>query len=306
MVVDGREERERLFSAGEMVFDPLDAGEDIDDRDDAGPDDAPMTFTQAMLLHKPEAPASKQDTRTAAQKMADLFDEMGDQRSIMVDILSYCGRARPVYEVNAMIDNLRALDYTVYSAANLCALLERAGGLARVDGDGRPYGAMRGAARVVEDGDVRYLEPGTAPQAYWLTTVDGAHAVEDDDPRGRLAALFEAEGRVLELYRRVLLMAARVQGATAVDLTSVVNMDPLAQDPVVTAPHFSVALKRCGALAFTDVWRTTPLGMETLETVFGIARDGLAEAIARVEEAAVPVPPAPDDGEDYYCDCDGE
>lgn len=276
----------------ESGYDPFDADdEDIDDTD-MDEETAPQSFEAAMLEHRPAAPHAEADARTPDQRLHDLLEESNDQRPTLLAILSLCRTATPVGEANGRIDAWRAENRTVYSAANLCSLLERAGGLERVDAAGRPYGeAGQNQPAVVEVGGVEYYEPTRAPQVFWRTTEAGSRAVDEDDPWQRLLDLLDAEPGVAELYRRVLLMGARGGGASAADLSSVVDMDPLAQDPVLTAPHFSVALKRCGAMRFDGAWRTTPLGLRALEELFACGPDELAGSIAAVEAAAVPVPP---------------
>ena len=290
----------------EEAYDPFAVDEDdIDQDDEENLEIAPSTYDEAMLAHKPKAPYVKEDGRSAIERLRSLLQEANDQRPTLLAILSYCAEAKPVHEVNEMINRLKEENHSVYSAANLCSLLERTGGLVQVGEDGRPYGKMaKGEPRIVEIGGIRYFEPGKAPQVYWIATAEGGQVVCEDDPYGRLIDLLDREARVGELYRRVLLMCTREQGATAVELTSVVNMDPLAQNPVVTAPHFSVALKRCGALRFSDAWHTTELGLRVLKERFGIGAKDLGRAVADVELHAVPVPnaPATDDTDYYYGD----
>lgn len=290
--------------AADEVYDPLADDEDIDGFE-ADPQAGPISFEEAMREHKPRAVYKKDDTRTALDKVRDLLDSSNDQRSTFLAVIDFCRKPVPVCRVNEEIDRLRAGNHTVYSAANITSLLERAQGLEKVDEAGNPYAqSKKGEATVVEVDGVRYAEPGKAPQVYWLSTSAGVQVLEEDDPFARLCELFDSESRVIDLYLRVLLMSSREEGATAKELTSVVDMDPLAQDPVVTAPHFSIALKKCGAIKFNRGWHVTNLGKRALREIFSIDDESLASEIASVENNAVSVPDKPtqyDDPDNFYC-----
>lgn len=283
-------------------YDPFDDDTDIDDEEE-NVEVAPETFDEAMLAHKPEAPFKKVDERTASQKLNDLIAQSNDQRQTFLRTLAFCVEPKPVFEVNEMIDKLKERNHTVYSAANFCSLLERSGGLARVTEDGLPYDDVdKSEGRTVVVDGVEYLESEQAPQAYWKTTPEGKALVDEDDPYRRLRDLLDGEPDVIELYLRVLLMCARGDGATARDLASVVDRDPLAQNPVLTSAHFSIPLKRCGAIDFAGSWHITELGMQALADVFGIEEGDLPSEIADVEAHAVPVEAAPAEDIEYFGD----
>lgn len=287
-------------SLTDFIYDPFDDGDEDIDGAEENCEVAPQAFDEAMLAHKPEPPRKQVDRRTPIQKMRDLLDSSNDQRSTLLSILDYCRELKPVYRVNERIDALRKTNPTVFSAANLSSLLERAGGLARVMENGRPYSeAGCNEGKVVEVDGVRYMEPTAAPQVYWLTTEAGLQTIDEDNPYQRLVDTLENDARAADLYLRVLLMSSREQGASAKDLSDVVDMDPLAQEPRTTAPKYSVALKKCGAIRFEGAWHITELGRRALHEIFGIEDDELAGEIASVEESAVPVPDVPAENDDY-------
>ena len=238
-------------------------------------------------------PHGKDDVRTPDEKMRDLLSRANDQRKTLLAIVRYCEQARPVFEVNEKIAEFKEFNHSVYSPGNLCKLLERAGGLLRVTADGALYDPeTSNDARIVTIDGVEYLEPTEAPQLYWLSTEAALNVASEDDPRARMVAQIEKESDVKEFYRRILLASALEQGSSARDLASVVDMDPLAkaQDPVLTAPHFSNQLERNEAIVFTTAWHITALGKALLEEVFGISPDRIADEALEVMANAVPVP----------------
>ena len=113
----------RNFSLDEFdeEFDPLEDVEDDLEEGDAS-DLPPASST-------PESQAAPADGRSAEERTADLLKAMAPRRKVLLGILAFCEEPQLVDDVNAKVDELQAHNFSVYTAADLTALLERAGAL---------------------------------------------------------------------------------------------------------------------------------------------------------------------------------
>lgn len=266
----------------EDAFDPL-ADEPENDWEDEGTDaddvEAPeFTPAGASNLEQPEAPVERpRDNRPAEERLAELMEEMGLRRHVLLNILDSCRSPRRAVEVNEEVSQLRATNYSVYSGADLTSLLERAGGLERVQESGEAYSQVEIAAEVVEEDGVAYLEPARAPEVYWLTTPAGLAALEKDDSLNQTMAMLEEEPAYLPVYKRVLKMCCEQEDGIAIKAVSdAVDADPLLQSPRRFAAYFVERLERCGALAWRGAWTPTKAAFEALASLDGVD-DGAGE-----------------------------
>lgn len=247
-------------------FDPLADGADDEDADAADGLAATPGSAEGALAHASDngrpAPA---DERPAEERTADLLASMAPRRKVLLSILAHCSEPRPVAQVNALVDELQQNNFSVYSAANLCALLEKAGALERVTADGQPADNVESEPRVVVVDGVEYLEAGDPVEVCWLATDAGRAAVEADKPLERLRDLLDHDAAYLPIYKRILALCAAEGGAKTPDINAAVDNDPLVQKPRFYAPHFVDKLEKCDALAWQKAWVVTEVGRAGLE-----------------------------------------
>lgn len=194
-----------------------------------------------------------------AASLDELFESMGTRREVLMGILSFCCEERSVAEVEAEVGRLQAGDYSVWSGAKLCAMLEDAGALERL-------GQARGREpQKVEVDGVAYWQPVAGGPTSWRITAKGVDALEHDDPMARLCGLLAEQERYRPVYRTVLAMCAREGGVDAVSVGKAVDDDPLLQKPRMYAPAFLNGLASCGAVKWTgSAWCATQVGRSAL------------------------------------------
>ena len=266
----------------------LDAFDDFDPLADTGlDDDEELEFPvgdgsnlKAAGAETPVRPVPAHDLRPAAERTAELFASMPTRRKTLLAILAYCDEPRPVADVAQYIDELKQRDRSVFTAADLTALLERAGAVERVDESGAPYQDVTLEPKTVVIDGVEYLEPATPPVACWLATEAGRAVLEGNRPAEALQALFEEEGAYLAIYKRVLTLASDAQGATAKQLARAIDSDPLLKSPRYYSSRFVEKLNQCDALSWEGkVWMITAVGREALDQLAGVD-DPASDAIA--------------------------
>ena len=247
-------------------FDPLADGADDEDADAADGLAAAPGSAEGALAHASDngrpAPANE---RPAEERTADLLATMAPRRTVLLSIMAHCCEPRPVAQVNALVDELQQNNFSVYSAANLCALLEKAGALERVTADGQPADDVESEPRVVVVDGVEYLEAGDPVEVCWLATDAGRAAVEADKPLERLRDLLDHDAAYLPIYKRILALCAAEGGAKTPDINAAVDNDLLVQKPRFYAPHFVDKLEKCDALAWQKAWVVTEVGRAGLE-----------------------------------------
>ena len=254
-------------------FDPL---EDFDDDEtDGRADEFVATVSAAKdALARETADADTDATssgapvaceRPAGERIDDLLKAMARRRTVLLGILAACAQPQPASAVKAQVDELQANNFSVYSAANLCSLLEKAGALERVTADGDPADdAEIEPETVVVDG-VEYLEAREPVETYWRATAPGIAALEADKPLDRLRALLEQDAAYAPIYQRILNLCAADGGAATPAINDAVDNDPLVQKPRFYAPHFIDRLEKCDALVWKKTWRTTDIGRAGLD-----------------------------------------
>lgn len=252
-------------------YDPLE--DDYLDADEEGILDTPALPSQ--MASPPARPGEgnrfrpstgKKITQPAAKRLKDLFSKMPGKEPVLYGILELCDAALPVAQVNEKIAELARYHKSVYAPADLTALLEKAGGLMRVGEDGLPYNEEAAAEGVIVEIDgIEYLEPSTPPAAYWRVTEAGREFARGNNPAQKLANLLEEESSYIPIYQRVLKCCSAKNGASHEDITSLVDGDALAKQPLRTAPYFTNNLVRAGALEWRNAWFLTALGQDALD-----------------------------------------
>ena len=253
---------EDLAEEIEQEYDPL-ADDAFDDDDEV---DFPVAHGGGSETDGPHvAPTPEHDPRPAAERIAELFDEMPARRKTLLAILAYCMQQQPVGDVTAYIGELKQRDHSVYSANDFCKLLQRAGALERVDADGELYQEVDLQPKTVVVDGVEYLEPDTPPPAFWHTTAAGAQCVAQDDPAARIRQTLDEELQYLPIYQQILEMCSQEGGASAREMAKQIDQDPLLKNPRYYSSRFVERLNIAGALQWEGkTWHVTDAGLETL------------------------------------------
>lgn len=274
-------------------FDPLEDDTGGETTDDSGEFLAATNAADKAL--EGEAGSASQyaiaDERPAEERIADLLKAMAPRRKVLLSILSYCEETQPVAQVNALVDELQEHNFSVYNAANLCSLLEKAGALARVTADGEPAEDIELEPQVVVVDGVEYLEASEPVEVCWVSTDAGRAAVEADKPLERLRDLLEQDAAYRVIYKRILTLCATEGGAKVPAINAAVDKNPLVQKPRLYAPHFIDKLEKCDALTWKNAWITTQVGRAGLEMLADVP-DESALAIDAAPAAADAETPA--------------
>lgn len=245
------------------------------DEEDRGEPDQYVDGEAVDPEYSPEAPSNLDapeaaedecaDDRSPEERIADLMSSMGLRAATLRRIIALCEQPRRVCDVNEHIDLLQESTYSVFSPANLCALLERSGALRRVREDGSPYDEAELAPRAIVDEDgLEYLEVTQAPQVCWMATPEGLQAVADYEPSAEIWAMLNSDSTYLPIYERVLRLCAQRDGATIAAISQAVDNDPLVQNPRYLGLYFVERLERVGALEWASPWRITQAGAHVL------------------------------------------
>ena len=249
-------------------FDPLEDFEDDAAETEGRADEFVATVSAAedALAHdddKPVAPATCE--KPAEERIADLLKAMAPRRTVLLGILTACDEPQPASAVNARVDELQENNFSVYSAANLCSLLEKAGAIERVTAEGEPAENIEAEPQTVVVDGVEYLEAREPVEIYWRITEPGRAALEADKPLERLRALLDEDAAYAPIYQRILRLCAADGGTTTPTINNAVDHDPLVQKPRFYAPHFIDRLEKCDALVWKKAWCITDIGRTGLD-----------------------------------------
>lgn len=262
----------------DLDFEEYDPLEDVDEEneDESAPADfadegysepeySPAVASNLMAAAPAVATTSPKDERPPEQRIAELMESMGLRSSTLRKIIAYCEVPRSAAEVNAKTEELQASVYSVFSAANLCALLENAGAIERITEDGTPYDEVVIEPRtVVDENGIEYLEASDAPRVYWISTEAGMDALLADKPVERTRALLLEDAGYIPVYRRILELSAAEGGASMAVLAAAVDSESLMQDRKYTASHFVELLEGSGAVEWRKPWFITDAGLTAL------------------------------------------
>lgn len=275
-------------------FDPLESDTDDETADDSSEFLAAANAAEKALEREAEGDSQHviADERPAEERIADLLKAMAPRRKVLLSVLSYCEEPQPVARVNALVDELQEHNFSVYNAANLCTLLEKAGALARVTADGEPAEDIELEPQVVVVDGVEYLEASEPVEVCWVATDAGRGAVEADKPLERLCDLLEQDAVYRVIYKRILTLCAAEGGAKVPAINAAVDKDPLVQKPRFYAPHFIDKLEKCDALTWKNAWITTQVGHAGLEMLADVHDESAltVDAAPTAADAETPVP----------------
>lgn len=220
--------------------------------------------------------------RPAQERTRELLAHMSPHRQVLLGVLRAAKEPRSNEQITQAVDDLRTHKFSVYSPSNICTMLEQAGALVRVTAEGAPYADYVPTPLIVEEDGVEFYQPTTPPTVYWRTSEAGLEALVANDPEKRAIHQLEREANLQPLYKRVLTLCARTQGATMSQLSGAVDSDPLIANPrEFFVQHFVEALERCECIYWQgDAWHASELGASLLATHLADVRDDAPETFA--------------------------
>ncbi|NTU90246.1 MAG: hypothetical protein HGA54_10190 [Actinobacteria bacterium] len=251
-------------------FQDFETAEDEEDSEDIGLTLGAPKDSQALAVPV--------DDRPAAVRTAELFQRMAPHKKILLGILAACDATKPAHEIGSLVEQLQETKYSVYNATTLCALLEKAGALERVEvktaGDEVSEDITAEdkelQAKTVEVDGIQYMEVQKPAETQWLTTEAGRLKIAENKPRERMSRLFEDEERYKPIYKWILTMCAGVDGSTTPLIEEAIDNDPLLLNPRYYASRFIDKLEQCEAIVWSESWRVNDLGREGLELLADI------------------------------------
>lgn len=201
----------------------------------------------------------------APERIEKLMEAMNSTSRTLRQLITFCETPKAVDETNDFLNDIQGDNYSVYSPATLCRLLEEAGAIERIDENGRLANeTVDEPAIVIVDG-VEYLEPAPARASFWRSTPDGLAYVTGADPAAELEALLTETPDYLPIFKRVLELCARTDGAASAALSAAVDKDPVVQEPRRYSGYFIDRLEACEAVEWKNgAWRITELGTTVL------------------------------------------
>ena len=283
-----------LIGSGDQAgYDPF-ADADLDDEDlGRDPDLAPKLPTPEEHAEQ-KARAAALAEKPAAERIAKLFHDMPNRRTVLVALLAYMQEPRTPEELRAKAEELEEHNKSIYTSAGYCTMLQGVGAVAKVNAEGVPFsdGGKKEPETVVVDG-IEYYRPTEPPQVFWKTTPEGDAVVAANDPYGRLVQILAERERLLPIYERILQFCDVEGGRASKEIAEIVDHDPIVMEkPRLYAPYFTNLLESCEAIVWTGSgWETTEVGRRGLEHIDELARnaapveiEALIETVADTQE----------------------
>lgn len=248
-----------------LLFDLTDGldSDGFDGAESEGYTDLPADGGAADEHDAPDGPA--RPLPPAAERIRNLFQGLPSQRAALLAVLGAARDAAPVDAVNEAVEAAQRHNASVFKAADLCRLLEQAGAIERVGGDGEPL--REAEPEVVTIDGVEYLQAAEPPEVFWQATPEGLAALDADDPRGRLAELLAADEGAEAVYVRLLSLMEEAGGMKVGALGDAIAGLPYVTSSGLHVTHFLDKLDQAGAAVWDGLWRCTDVGRAALEGV---------------------------------------
>lgn len=193
-----------------------------------------------------------------AERIAKLIEGIPGQMVRILRTVELCREPRTMSELAAEVDAEFPNEVSVYTAAQLVQLLERAGGVERVE-DEAPADA--GEPLVDADG---FMVVTPAPPVRYVATTAGLDAAEARVSEAAIIAMLQEEPQYLPLYERIFSMCSREGGCPVKELDAAIDHDPLCVEPRRFCGYFLGKLERLGALEWNTVWTVSALGTQVM------------------------------------------
>ena len=247
---------------------------------DAEPGPDGMPSAQAPFVPEKAVPSLP-----PRERIESLLQKMRPCRGTLLGIVRACVGPVPVSQVNDLVAEMQKNNRSVFSAADLCSLLQRAGALELVNADGTPYVQDQRPREVVGEDGAPAVEACEPPVAHWVSTPDALQLAGEDNPLERLYALFDQDSVYLPIYKTILGLCAREGGAKTLALGAAVDNDPLVRSPRFFATYFVDRLEKCDALEWRGAWHTTEVGLQGMDALLDVESTDVPEGIDLVVES---------------------
>lgn len=228
-----------------------------------------------VMEHEVKQDSDEYAQRPAEERLRQLFSQLHSQKEIVHGIIDAARTPHTAEDIERGIARARSRKFSVYSTANICSMLETAGGLVRVNEDGGPYevGDVQPDIELI-DGEEYYVAA-TPPAMYWQSTPEAIAVMEEDDPYERVERQLAKENELLPVHKAVLKMAAAEGGTTSPKLSAALDDHPLIAKPRrFFAQHFVDVLERAGAIRWSGrVWEITTVGQHALDELLADVED---------------------------------
>lgn len=231
-------------------FDPFAEGDFAEEEDDHIEDIPTLTEMPEKIRRRGAFDAQRY--ACAEDAIEALMKSNPGRRPVFLKIIDFCCEPRTESEVAELVNAAQASNYSVYSPATLCAMLERSGALT--------CEVPETADEVVEDDGVEYLQIKDAPEARWTATDAGLTVVAVHRETGPLADLLAREAQYEPVYRKLLEFCSGTPRSKA-ELDALIDADPLVQQPRRYSNHFIELLEGRDGMAWENgKWTLTELG----------------------------------------------
>lgn len=228
-----------------------------------GPSEIPSPIADILV----PSPYAEDDP---ARPVDDLINAMQPQREYLMAFLRACEQPLSMQGVKDLYDQIWEYHPIVYTAYDLCVLLEEAGAIERVTADGQPY-SMTGVEPIIvtdEKTGATYYQANEPADMYWVLLEPGKTILDDNDPLSRAQGYFEADEKLQPLFKRLLTLCKEERDIE--ELNDAINFDPLAFDPRIYAPFLVDRMERAEAIEWKGTWKITEVGLQALELLAGV------------------------------------
>ena len=229
-----------------------------------------------------ESPYGEDDP---ARPVDDLITSMQPQRPYLMAFLKAAADKPSMDDMKALYDEMFEYRPTVFTAYDMCVLLEEAGALERGTADGDAYN-MDGVEPVIavdEKTGASYYQANEPADMHWTLCPAGQTILDDDDPLSRAQAAFDADEALKPLYKRLLTLCQN--GCALEDLNDAINYDDLAWEPRVYAPFFIDKMEKADAIDWKGTWQLTDVGSDALALLADV-QDDYDPAVQAANKAA--------------------
>lgn len=243
-----------------------------------GPSEIPSVIADI----EEESPYAEDDP---ARPVDDLIKSMIPQRPYLMAFLKKAAETPTMEDMKALYDEMFEYRPTVFSAYDMCALLEETGAIKRVDEEGNDYDMAAVDPVIVTDEatGATYYQANEPADMHWTLLAPGQTILDDDDPLGRAQAAFDADPDLQPLYKRLLTLCR--DGADIEALNDAINYDDLSWEPRVYAPFFVDRMEKADAIDWKGTWQLTEVGEEALGLLDGVT-DNYDPAVQAANKAA--------------------
>lgn len=252
-------------------FDPLEDAED----EAAGEEDRDESDYQLPVIPDADKSVMPEPVHlTPAERIDALFKGLPGQEERLLFAIEAAAGERRSDELIEAIEQGHPARTSVYDAAQVVRLLERAGALelreeavdAQSDADEAPCDADAAAQQPAGEAEGEYLTVAPVAVRFYRATDDGLAALEFRRSVEAVRPVIEEEPQYRPIYKTVLELLNVEGGTDMKSLDAAVNGDPLLEQPRRFCGYFLDRLERAGAARFDDAWRITPLGVNVLES----------------------------------------